>query len=289
MLDSIHLVYIGLIKSVLFFVPKKLRYHVARFLYNYDSKRITGKWMVVNYLPEMKLLMIVNSKEYIGWNILFRGVYEAKENELIKSIVKPGHVVIEAGANIGSETLLLAKLVHNGKVFAFEPLPAVSKYLKANIAINQLDAIVSVEEFALTDTTGGLIDFHILNEDEANQGMGSIYPHSSAKQVVHVPQLRLDDWLVGKNLHRLDFIKIDIQGAEINLLNGAKNAIDRFRPILFLEADPNSLIAAGRSLEDLFDCITALGYQVSLIGDSEPKALLRKQLLPGNWLATPIG
>jgi hypothetical protein len=112
-----------------FLIIRRIKYHVVRVLYSYQNKKFKGFSTIIRYNKNLKIR--IKSNEIIGWNILFLGDYETDINAIIDMHIKEGDVVVEAGANIGNETLLIAdKIESSGEIFAFEPFPFVFDILK---------------------------------------------------------------------------------------------------------------------------------------------------------------
>lgn len=275
------LVHALLARAVVRRAPRRVRRRLARLLYDYMSPRVKGVDLVLPYLDE-NLRFLANSKELIGWNIFFHGAYEADTNDVLRRFLRPGDVVIEAGANNGSETVLIGELVGaGGHVHAFEPVPSAARRLRANIALNDQGSRVTVHPLAIGATDGTLI-LHLLPHDHPNPGMASKNPHPLADTRLEVPQVSLDAWSARENVDRIDFIKMDIQGAELDLLQGAEKMIATRRPIIFTEAASTQ----GETLA-LFNALVERGYAV-FTADERLRPISDHQSLPdGNWLAFP--
>lgn len=282
------LLYLSIVKLIIDLLPGRLKYAAARRLFNPANTRRTGHWLVIDYLKnQYGLKYLVNTHDYICWSIFFLGEYEADTNQVLAEWIKPGMTVIEAGANHGSETVILGKLVgETGHVFAFEPVPRLMNHLKLNLAINNLDKTVCPVQLAIGEKDETVI-FHLPAADAANQGMPSKYEFSTAGARLEVPQKSLDNWLTENDIRRVDFIKMDIQGAEIDLLRGAKNCLQTMRPVLYLEADDVQSGNSSRTIQQLFDELEAADYAVQLVEISGRYPLTGANLKAGNWLATP--
>jgi len=270
---------LSLTKRIVSLIPAQLKFRTAKFLYNYQSSKVNGIDIIVPYLSHYNYLLnfSLNTKELIGWNIFFFGEYEPLTNKILKFCLKEGDIVIEAGANNGSETLLISKLIGRGIVYGFEPIPHVFQRLKTNIEINDLQGNVKIVDFALGEEDK-TVQFNVFPKDFPNQGMSSKYLELSNK--INIQQKKLDSWVKEENLARIDFIKMDIQGAELDLLLGAEESILKFKPIIFTEAD-NEL----NMTKNLYNHLDKLGYSVYLINKEELKSLNESNLKDGNWLA----
>jgi FkbM family methyltransferase len=259
-------------KLALQLLPAKLRRRAARKLYNNLSDNIRGIDIVVNQ-PGYKLL--VNTKDLIGWNVFFFSGYEQNTNNILQQYIRPGDTVVEAGANIGTETILLANLVGDtGKVYAFEPNRNVFNRLSYNANIlNQKTNVVCFDQ-ALGEKND-IIRFHIYPESFPNSGMSSKY-HPSP-DVVDVRQVTLDSLLKDSTLTRVDFIKMDVQGAELDVLLGATETLSRFKPYVFLEAHEHQ--------NELFKTLVTAGYRVHTVTDKGLVPIGEPTGATQDWLA----
>lgn len=140
--------------------------------------------------------------------------------------VKPEDIVMDAGANCGHLSVFFSKLVgQNGKVFAFEPDKFNIERIQNNIELNpDLSPNIKIEDLLLWDKNE-LIDFY----EAGTVGSSAVWmpdnEHCVKKQAV-----RIDDWVKTNNINKLDFIKMDIEGAEIEALDGCVETIKSLKP-----------------------------------------------------------
>ncbi|MEM0541966.1 FkbM family methyltransferase [Flavobacterium sp. j3] len=140
--------------------------------------------------------------------------------------VKTGDIVIDAGANCGHLSIFFSKLVgQNGKIFAFEPDKFNIERIKHNIVLNpDLADNIKIEEVLLWDKNE-LIDFH----EAGTVGSSAIWK-PDAESCVKKQAVTIDSWVAANNIDKLDFIKMDIEGAEIEALAGCVNTIKELKP-----------------------------------------------------------
>ena len=172
---------------------------------------------------------LVNDK-YIGQRIALEK-YEPYETQLILRQIKKGNTVIDVGANIGYYTVLSAdKVGKTGKVYAFEPDKVNFEILKKNIEANNLKN-VEIINVAVGSKVGKLK----LHKSKENLGDHKLYGND--KEIEEVEIIKLDDFLKDK---KIDLTKIDTQGWEPEVIEGAKKIISKNKPIMFLEYSPAS-------------------------------------------------
>jgi FkbM family methyltransferase len=265
-------------KKIVSMLPQRMKLRIAKTLYNYESPSVNGIDMVVP-IQNDGLVCFINTKDLIGWKIFFLGEYEAGTNRVLARYIKKGDVVIEAGANLGSETLLLSRLVGDGKVFGFEPNPYTFERLSINVTINDLKN-VKVFDYAVGESDGN-ITFNIYPKGFCNPGMSSKYMETPLTRKIDVVQKTLDTFVKEQQIDKVNFLKMDIQGAEMDLLSGAAATIKKHKPTIFLEA-----LIMYNDTKALYEKFKEYGYNVYVIGDENlEKMNTVADVKDGNWLA----
>jgi len=267
-------------KKIVSVLPQRAQGRVAKMLYDYESAGINGIDLVAP-LQQEGLVCFINSKDLIGWKIFFFGEYEADTNTVLAKYIKEGDVVIEAGANIGSETALIARLAGNGHVHCFEPNPYTYERLKINIAINELGN-VSAYDCALGESDS-TIAFNIYPKGFCNPGMSSKYMETAQTRKINVVQKTLDSFAAENKIEKVDFLKMDIQGAEMDMIIGAGGTISKCKPVIFTEA-----CAPYNNTGQLYEKLSAYGYSIYLIAGKTTSFMQSvAEIRDGNWLAIP--
>jgi len=170
----------------------------------------------------------------VDWQIhrsLAYGSWEPEVTDAIRQCVQPGMTVIDIGAHSGYFTLLLSKLVGpEGKVIAFEPLPANFRFLEENVSLNALQNVIARRE-AVAERSGEM-KFEFPHE-VASLVAGPVLESESRGTFV-VPGVSLDDCFheIGLAVH---FIKMDVEGAEADVLRGARDTLTSFHPCMMIE------------------------------------------------------
>ena len=174
------------------------------------------------------------------------GLYEYEKQKVISREVRPGSVFWDVWANVGFYSLLASKLVGSGKVFAFEPAPRNLFYLRKHLALNGA-ANVEVLAAAVSDRNG--TSFF---EVEETGFMGRL----SGEGGITVPTATLDSLVAEGKVLPPDYVKMDIEGAELLALRGATRTFQRFHPVLFLATHGSEMETECRRLLELwgYDC-----------------------------------
>jgi FkbM family methyltransferase len=176
------------------------------------------------------LLLYNRHDAYIGKSLENYGEFSEGEHDLFRQIVHPGDVAIEVGANIGSLTVPLARLVgSSGRIIAFEPQRSVFQTLCANIALNSLDNVEC--HWKAVGSAAGEIVVPVLDPSQTTNfgglGLGE-YQRGERVPVATIDSLELP---------RCALLKVDVEGMELEVFRGAKRTLDRCQPVLYFEND----------------------------------------------------
>ncbi len=210
-------------------------------------------------LPYGDSIIRIDTRSFIEWSIYIHNGYEVGAVKLLRSMVQPGSIILDVGANIGTFTLPLSRAVgSNGAVHAFEPHPRLRERLIMNVALNNLRN-VSVCDFALGLTPGKATLYGSIT---ANQGMASLRPQPGVEEPFPCDVDTIDHYVTKSFLNRVDLIKIDAQGADFSILAGAKSTLMSYRPSVYCEVAPSDLSLFKSSPEDIYELLTGLGYEI---------------------------
>ncbi len=217
--------------------------------------------------------------------LLFDGFLEQWTTSTLLNILKPGMTFIDAGANVGFFTLLGAKAVGPaGKVYAFEPEPHTFSFLSRNVILNGL-YWVKAENRALSDKTGKA---PLFTSNDANVIGGHTLlstPQRLAGPSVEVETITLDDFL--KDDNHVDVMKIDVEGAELYILDGMKKVIAANPQIkIVMEFSPLFVRSIGRDPLKYIAGLRQQGFSIKKINhDGSMADINDKDMAPGaNWL-----
>ena len=191
----------------------------------------TGDYL---YLPSMK-----------DMNVFWKLKEPYIPEEIIEKFSRPGNTVMDIGANIGEWTLRMANTVGvEGRVYSFEPIPLINKSLNKTLRINNLSQ-VTLCQLALGDQSGDLeFTIPIDSNDRAihgesrlgtEEGNWNIYTEVKSTKNIKVKTSTLDQFSSERSIDRLDFVKIDVEGKELGILEGGQETFSRFTPALILE------------------------------------------------------
>jgi FkbM family methyltransferase len=195
-----------------------------------------------------------------GAYLSLRRPFNAEKKVYLK-LVKRGSVVIEVGANLGYFTRLFGDLVGpNGRVIAFEPVPQTREQLL--VRVGDLSWI-TVLPYAVSDVVGefsmyipGKIHGQASLRRHCDLGWSS-YELVSSVNVQCMPLVMIDQI---KDLEKIDFIKVDVEGAELQVLKGARDILARDHPILHLEIEERWMKSFGYGVREVELFLRSIGY-----------------------------
>lgn len=242
---------------------------IARFLRRYfGSYRGLGP---VQTVYDGSVRIWVSLSDHIESQIFWQGVQAADRGEvaLLKSILRPDHVFFDVGANIGVFTLLAAKRLDRGCVHAFEPSGAHLTKLRDNLNLNRFQNVI-VNAYGLSNASGQRTLFFPLNTTPLhNTGMASLFTGQLRDYTVEqVMVKRLDDYVMERAVSSVDVIKIDVEGSELDVLEGGVKTLAKYRPLVVMEVNKSHLAAAERSVEELLAFWKRMNYDLYRIDNN---------------------
>ena len=213
------------------------------------------RWNVQMFLPS-------NWHGFGKFIFAFRENYEP-ELTYLESILSPGRVFVDVGANFGIYTMVASRLVGKaGRVVAFEPSVQSFPVLQKNIALNNLENVLSFRA-ALSDKESRAWLYHAL--DPSGNSLGRDPSLDGVREEVVLKSL--DSVLEENGIDRVDVIKVDVEGAEELVLHGAARSLKTHRPIIIFEYNPGCAARLGLSPDGARDFLQSLGYEFVVLGD----------------------
>jgi FkbM family methyltransferase len=246
---------------LLYFLGRLPRFRGKIRLLVWTLKLFRSEGPVPVYVPDRRWLLLTTYNPYLTAR-LWLGQFQPEFTRVFHRIVNSlpsGASVIDAGANVGYYACIAADALKGkgGRVFAFEPHPVVFSYLQRNRAANALDNLLLVQK-ALADQTGDMPLF--ANE---NYPVSSLKPLLRSQSPLYIVQVvTLDDFMSQYPEDKVEFLKIDTEGAELLVLRGASNVIDRHRPVIMYEESESSFAPFGYQATDIIMHLSSCDYSI---------------------------
>lgn len=264
------------------------------------SKSLRGKYAAVSrriqlLLPRLPIPVRLPfgawwlaRKDHVGEVVLYNR-FETAELSFVDRFLQPGMTAVDIGAHHGLYTLLASRRVgREGRVISFEPSSREQKALLRHIRLNRCRN-VNVQACAVGNET---MEARLYVVEGRQTGCNSLRPpiaeSGTTAQCVHVA--RLDDWLSEHKIERVDFIKLDVEGGELEALKGANQLLERRpRPVILAEVQDMRTQPWGYAAKEIINYLRDRGYQWFALS---PEGLLEgldvgRKLFDGNFVACP--
>ena len=229
---------------------------IKKFAYTFLNAITFGKGLT----KKVNGLRVKLPVRYIQY---FPSDYESDNFRFLKSSVQQGSVVLDLGAHIGLFSTIAGKLVgSNGKVFAIEPAPSTWNVLTNTISINDFENIVVPVNQAMGKEVG-TITFYVSENEVDNSNSLVSYKKDRKINGIEVSVNTIDNFVNENKLLKVDFIKIDVEGAEYDALRGGVNVFRTLRPNFILAIHPLPILEKGDRLEDIYDLLVSLNYKIA--------------------------
>jgi len=218
----------------------------------------------------------LNLSEGIDFSIYLLGAFERGTVATLQKLVKPGDVVFDIGANIGSHTLGLAHRVGDkGKVYAFEPTDFAFEKLRRNIALNpRLQARICARQILLTSTVIECPKPELYASWPLKNN-GAVHPKHRGRLATtqNATVDTVDAFVEHQGIDRVNLMKIDVDGHELPVLQGSLGVLTVFKPVLVMEMSPYIHAEQNSSFSGLIALFRDAGYSIQHAGTRKPLPL----------------
>lgn len=206
----------------------------------------------------------VDMKDRFIAPVIIADKFEQNEKIEILKYTNEDTIFLDIGANIGYYSVLLSDKVK--KVYAFEPVTENYLLLNKNIEVNNLKNVTAVHK-ALSNKNGEVEMFiDKLNGGGHSMQINNVLDTNSSE---FIPSIRLDDYIESEGIENINLIKIDVQGAEGLVFEGAMETLKKFKPIIMMEYDPKMLSNFGTDPEKLLNMFKEMGYTIKVINEND--------------------
>lgn len=239
-------------------------YRLARTLLKRIYKKDSPTPPLETVIPYDEGLLNVSTRLLAEYDILFFNSYEKAVGDLLGSLVHPGDVCIDVGANVGAITLKLAFAAGPaGKIFAVEPHPDMVERLRANVELNGLSN-VTIMPFALSDTPG-TASLYAAESNFFHQGRSSLRSSSGLTNEITIEKITgemLEERITSRPVR---FLKIDVEGHDLIVLKELAGMIESDRPHLIFEYSKKRWLEHNSRIEEAVELLSSLRYRLYYI------------------------
>lgn len=206
--------------------------------------------------------------DYVSRSLYFHNYWEPEETTLLRSVTPRGGTFIDVGANIGYFTLLASRWVGpSGRVYALEPVSATHVRLQRNLVLNAIGNVTAVKAGASSAPGTGEIG---LESDAGHSHLLTASTQSVRQETITLTTV--DDLVASNALDRVDVLKIDVEGADFEVLLGAEKTLRTYQPVVLMEVE---LIARfNRSIGEVQRFLSHVGYDSELLAHRSASDLL---------------
>lgn len=209
--------------------------------------------ILIKTLDKLWIYINPNLDKGIERKLYLTGTYEKGLLDILNQILGPGQIVIDAGANIGLISIFCSRKVGNqGMVFAFEPHPDTYLILEKNVRINTCKNIKTIQKALGSES----ISSKIYSNFQINRGASSIVVHQEDSPSFDINIVPLDG-ILDKNI-KIDLIKIDVEGFEMEVLKGAIKFLHNPDPPILIVECSESRDNFKYNIHDLYEFIKSL-------------------------------
>lgn len=212
-------------------------------------------------------------------------VYEPAFYHPFVSLIREGMTVYDIGAHIGIFALGAGVRVgRSGKVLAFEPAPETIAKLRRHIGFNRLESVVDVVTAVVSDSDKGVTFFAYkasMAASIARQNVEDLNPEQRTEPAseLTVDSVTIDGLRAARDL-RPDVIKIDVEGAELMVLRGARQVLAECKPLILCEVHPLQMRNCGASIEEFNAFLAEVGYVSEPLDEPNPMGIYHALLCP---------
>lgn len=209
------------------------------------------------HLGNVRFLCDSLDKRTVALEAFNFGTYEQEDSEMIYKLITPENVIFDIGANIGWYSNHMAAMQTTGKVYGFEPIPETFKKLVDNTNLNGFKNI-SLNNLAFSEKKQRLTFYY----SPAQTGASSSRNITEREDIVKLEcnSVSVDDFVHENNISKVDFIKCDVEGAELFVYQGATETLKKHKPIVFTEMLRKWSAKFGYHPNDIISLFTQLGY-----------------------------
>jgi FkbM family methyltransferase len=209
----------------------------------------------------MKMRVVWNDTGGCGYGIWRAGWYEPQTVQVISDLLRPGMTFFDVGANMGQYTLMAAGL--DCKVHSFEPAPVMFGFLSGNV--KQVADRVKINQLGLSDNDEP-VTLHMAKPHNVGSTSMRSDPTCASGESFQVACETMDHYIERNGIAQVDVIKIDVEGAELNVLKGAEKLLSSpQRPAIVLEFEEEAQRRFGSSCAQLTSFLKAHGYELQRV------------------------
>jgi len=204
---------------------------------------------------------IIFPNDAIAQHLKTGKLWEPHYKQVIEKLVPANGIVLDCGANFGYNAVVLANNINISQIYCFEPQRIIFQQLAGNLILNNIYNAQAIN--CALGNIEGLLELNPVNYENSWVNIGDT---SIGKGGELVNITKLDNF----DLKNVNFIKLDVQGSELNVLEGGMELIKKCLPDIFIEIEEHQLAKFGVVKEQIFNLLKSLGYRIWRIDNEYP-------------------
>lgn len=253
-------------------------FFIVKFLKSVFGKNYAVKtWRTITFRT---INIRIDLSKQMGNAIYWRGAHDWAPIFVLEKNLNYGGTFIDIGANQGEYTLWGArKIGDKGLVIAYEPSDEIFDQLEKNILLNEnLIPNVRLRKIGLSDKPGVL---KLYTKQGKNEGVNTVFPTKEHQlEIGEIELTTLDMEMENLIISKIDLVKIDVEGAELNVLKGSKNTLLKYKPKLLIEINRLSCLSAGYEPLEIISFLESFNYDFFVIGLRGKLTKFNKESIP---------
>lgn len=234
-------------------------FEYANFIKSTDIKKIEisdDLVIMTSRENDIKMICDKDDQRVVPIEILNFNYYERNELNLILKLIKDGFSVFDIGSNFGWYSLNIAKHFSNCKIYPFEPIPKTFNYMKTNVKLNNFKNI-NIYNFGFSNEEEEII-FYYYSSGSGNASLKNLSEKKKTEKTKCLVR-KMDDFINENNV-KLNFIKCDVEGAELLVFQGGLKSIEKYKPIIFAEILRKWTKRFGYNSNEIIELLSDIGY-----------------------------
>ena len=201
-----------------------------------------------------------------GYSLLgfpLRGDFEKLETEVALKVSRHASCIVDVGGNFGwFACQLRAEMPAGGQIHIFEPVPSARQELIANLDLNPRPEVTTrINDCCLSDSTGD-VTLHIPKQHGSAFASLKKQNFAGGFDILQTRSTTLDSYCASNDIHQIDLLKIDVEGAEMKVLQGSRGILSAaIKPAILIESHPRTASAFGYQVVDVVNTIKGMGYK----------------------------
>lgn len=252
-----------------------LFYYSVRFIYERPSDiykfllylyyKILKKTPVLELKVLNKKKMVLDLDSHIDRTIFFHEYTEKELSDFLSRYLKKESTFFDIGANSGYFSILASNIIIKGTIHAFEPVPKTYDIFLKTVKLNRIKNIFINN--VCVGSKDKIIDFYIASNSDVSSMQKTSF-HSKSKKV-KCKMITLKKYCEEKKINKIDLMKIDVEGNELDILSAAKDILIKYKPALIVEFSNQTAEAFGYHPNKTYDFLAKLGYNIFSYSNSD--------------------